>query len=239
MTTLIPRNTTIPTRKSDIFSTAADSQSSVEVHVLQGERPMARDNRTLGRFHLDGIPPAPRGVPQIEVAFDIDANGIVNVSAVDKATGKKQHITITASSGLDESEIQRMVKEASEHETDDRNRREEIEARNKLDSMIYSTERLMNENKDKISPEDRSNIESAMDRGRKALEKGDKAEIIAATEQLTQASHKMAESMYRAAGAGAPSGSPTQEGPRPGGESGDGKGKDSGVIDAEFEEKKG
>jgi molecular chaperone DnaK len=245
MTTLIPRNTTIPTKKSEVFSTAADSQPSVEVHVLQGERPMARDNRTLGRFHLDGIPPAPRGVPQIEVTFDLDANGIVNVSAVDRATNKRQAITITASSGLHENEIKKMVNEASEHEAEDRSRREEIEARNKLDSMIYSTEKLMNENRAKISTEDASALEAAIARGRKALEKGDKDEILGATDQLTKASHKMAEAMYRAAGAY----SGGQAGPGPsepggpaggggGGGGGDGKGGREGVIDAEFEESK-
>jgi molecular chaperone DnaK len=236
MTTLIPRNTTIPTKKSDIFSTAADSQPSVEVHVLQGERPMARDNRTLGRFHLDGLPPAPRGVPQIEVIFDIDANGIVNVSALDKATGKKQHITITASSGVNENDIQKMVKEASEHEAEDKAKKEEIEARNKLDSMIYSTEKLMSENRSKIASDDLSALEAAIARGRKALEKGETSEIVAAIEQLTKASHKMAEAMYRAAGAGGGSAEPPE--PPSGGPKGDdGKGKD-GVIDAEFEESK-
>jgi molecular chaperone DnaK len=238
MTTLIPRNTTIPTKKSDIFSTAGDSQSSVEVHVLQGERPMARDNRTLGRFHLDGIPPAPRGVPQVEVTFDIDANGIVNVSAVDKATSKTQHITITASSGIGDGEIDRMVQEATDHEAEDLNKREEIEAKNKLDSMIYNPEKLLNENTDKISDSDKAALEAAMDKGRKALEKEDKDEIIAATEELTQASHKMAEAMYQAAGAGAagagPAPGPEEGAPPP---EGDGQDKD-GVIDAEFEESK-
>jgi molecular chaperone DnaK len=236
MTTLIPRNTTIPTKKSDIFSTAGDSQSSVEVHVLQGERPMARDNRTLGRFHLDGLPPAPRGVPQIEVTFDIDANGIVNVSAVDKATGKTQHVTITASSGLVDGDIDRMVREATDHEAEDRGKREEIEAKNKLDSMIYNTEKLLNENKDKISDADKAALEAAMDKGRKALEKEDKDEIIAATEELTQASHKMAESMYQAAGAGAAGAAP---GPDQGAPPPEAEGQDKdGVIDAEFEESK-
>jgi molecular chaperone DnaK len=236
MTTLIPRNTTIPTKKSDIFSTAADSQSSVEVHVLQGERPMARDNRTLGRFHLDGIPPAPRGVPQIEVTFDIDANGIVNVSAVDKATGKKQHITITASSGLSEGEIENMVKTAAEHEADDRSKRDEIEAKNKLDSMVYNTEKILNENRDKIAEADRSALEAALERGRKALEVDNAEEIRAATDELTRASHKMAEAMYQAAGGAAQQPPP---GPPPGGpaDSAPGGGKD-GVIDAEFEESK-
>jgi molecular chaperone DnaK len=241
MTTLIPRNTTIPTKKSEIFSTASDSQPSVEVHVLQGERPMARDNRTLGRFHLDGIPPAPRGVPQIEVTFDLDANGIVTVSAVDRATSKKQHITITASSGLSEAEIQKMVKEAGEHEADDRAKRESIEARNKLDSMIYSTDKLMSENRSKISDEDRGALERAIERGRKALEKGETAEINAAADELTKASHRMAEAMYRAAGAygggGGGGGQPGGGGQGNGKPGGQGKGQD-GVIDAEFEETK-
>jgi len=232
MTTLIQRNTTIPTKKSDIFSTAADSQSSVEVHVLQGERPMARDNRTLGRFHLDGLPPAPRGVPQIEVTFDIDANGIVNVSAVDKATGKKQHITITASSGLSDRDIENMVTQASEHEAEDRSRREEIEAKNKLDSMVYNTEKTLNENRDKIAAEDREALEAALERGRKAVESNDKDEILAATDELTRASYKMAEAMYQAAGAGQGGGAGPQPPP------GDDKGDKDGVIDAEFEEAK-
>ena len=240
MTTLIPRNTTIPTKKHEIFSTAADSQPSVEVHVCQGERPMARDNRTLGRFHLDGIPTAPRGVPQIEVSFDIDANGIVNVSAVDKGTGKTQSITITASSGLDDTDIDNMVKEASEHEAEDKARRDEIEAKNKLDSMIYSTEKMINENKDKISDEDVTALEAAMEQGRKALESGDVAQINTAIDDLTAASHKMAEAMYRAASGGTAGGAPPPQGdvpPAEEGEAADAKTGD-GVIDAEFEESK-
>ncbi len=241
MTTLIPRNTTIPTKKSEIFSTAADSQPSVEVHVLQGERPMANANRTLGRFHLDGIPPAPRGVPQIEVTFDIDANGIVNVTAVDKATSKKQTITITASSGLDDGEIEQMVAEASEHEAEDKARKEEIEAKNKLDSMVYQTEKLLEENKDKVSAEDKTSLESAMEQGRKALESGDVGEINAAIDNLTKASHKMAEAMYRAAGGAAPGGAPGEAPgaePPPPADGGNGEGNKDGVIDAEFEESK-
>ena len=239
MTTLIPRNTTIPTKKSEIFSTAADSQPSVEVHVLQGERPMAKDNRTLGRFHLDGIPPAPRGVPQIEVTFDIDANGIVNVQASDKATGKHQHITITASSGLSDNDIESMVQEATEHEAEDKSRRDEIEAKNKLDSMIYSTEKMLNENKDKISEEDTKALEEAMQQGRDALEKGETESINAAIDELTKASHKMAEAMYRAASGGAEGGAPPPpaDEPQGGDDADEGKGKD-GVIDAEFEESK-
>src|SRR5687767_10220777 len=162
MTTLIPRNTTIPTRKSEIFSTAADNQTSVEVHVLQGERPMARDNRPLGRFHLTGLPPAPRGVPQIEVTFDIDANGMVNVSAKDMATQKEQKITITASSGLSKDEVDRMMKEAESHADEDRKRKEEIEARNRADQAVYGAERMLRDTGDKVSAEDRGAIEAAM-----------------------------------------------------------------------------
>ena len=237
MTTLIPRNTTIPTKKSEIFSTAADSQPSVEVHVLQGERPMAQANRTLGRFHLDGLPPAPRGVPQIEVTFDIDANGIVNVSAMDKATSKRQQITITSSSGLDDTDIDKMVQEASEHEAEDKARREEVEAKNKLDSMIYQTEKLLADNKDKVSAEDQTALEQAMEQGRKALESGDVTEINAAIDNLTKASHKMAEAMYRASGGAAPGADPGAAGDVPPPADGDNGTKD-GVIDAEFEESK-
>src|SRR5687767_1140962 len=158
MTTLIPRNTTIPTRKSEIFSTAADNQTSVEVHVLQGERPMARDNRTLGRFHLEGLPPAPRGVPQIEVTFDIDANGIVNVSAKDLGTGKEQKITITASSGLTKDEVDKMMREAESHADDDRKRREEIETRNRADQALYGAERMLQDVGDKLAPAEKQPI---------------------------------------------------------------------------------
>ena len=160
MTTLIPRNTTIPTRKSEIFSTASDNQTSVEVHVLQGERSLARDNRTLGKFHLVGLPPAPRGVPQIEVTFDIDANGIVNVSAKDLGTGKEQKITITASSGLSKDEVDRMMKEAESHADEDKKRREEIEARNRADQAVYGAERLLKDTGDKLSAADKQAIES-------------------------------------------------------------------------------
>jgi molecular chaperone DnaK len=241
MTTLIPRNTTIPTKKSDIFSTAADNQSSVEVHVLQGERPMSRDNRTLGRFRLDGIPPAPRGISQIEVTFDIDANGIVNVSAVDKATGKKQNITITASSGLLDNEIDRMVKEAAEHEADDKSKREEIEAKNKLDSLVYNTGKNLEENKDKIPENDRKTLETALERGRKALETGVLSEMNTAIDDITQASHKMAETMYQAAGAAGPGDSTGPFGQQQGGPAGPTppffhkNNKHDGVIDSEFE----
>src|SRR5712672_1301218 len=177
MTTLIPRNTTIPTRKSEIFSTASDNQTSVEVHVLQGERSLARDNRTLGKFHLVGLPPAPRGVPQIEVTFDIDANGIVNVSAKDLGTGKEQKITITATSGLGKDEVDRMMKEAEAHADEDRKRREEIETRNKADQAVYGAERMLKDMGEKIGPADRSAIESAMEGVKKAIEGTDAAAI--------------------------------------------------------------
>ncbi len=199
MTKLIERNTTIPTRKSEIFTTAADNQTSVEIHVLQGEREMARDNRTLGRFHLVGIPPAPRGVPQIEVTFDIDANGILNVGAKDTATGKEQKITITHSSGLAKDEIDQMVKDAESHAEEDKTRRQEIEARNQLDSLIYTTEKMLNENREKIPVGEISGIETALQEGKKALESGNADQMRQAIDQITKASHKMAEAMYRQA----------------------------------------
>jgi molecular chaperone DnaK len=209
MTTLITRNTTIPTRKSEIFSTAADNQTSVEVHVLQGERPLARDNRTLGRFHLIGLPPAPRGVPQVEVTFDIDANGIVNVSAKDLGTGKEQKITITATSGLDKDEVARMMREAESHADEDKKRREEIEARNKADQAVYGAERMIKDAGDKLSAADRQAIETASEAVKKATEANDPAAIQRALDQLTAAQHKAAESLYRqtqpgGAGGGAP-----------------------------------
>ncbi len=194
---LVERNTTIPHRKIEVFSTAADNQPSVEVHVLQGEREMARDNRTLGKFHLVGIPPAPRGMPQVEVTFDIDANGIVNVSAKDLGTGKEQKITITASSGLDEGEIERMVSDAESHASEDQERRKGVEARNQLDSLVYGTEKGLAENKDKLDAGAIGEIESAIEEAKKALEGEDRAAMEAATEKLTQASHKLAEAMYQ------------------------------------------
>jgi molecular chaperone DnaK len=218
MTTLIPRNTTIPTRKSETFSTAADSQTSVEVHVLQGERQLARDNRTLGRFHLDGIPPAPRGVPQIEVTFDIDANGIVNASAKDKATGKEQKITITASSGLSKDEVDRMMRDAESHAEEDRKRREEIETRNRADQTVYAAEKMIQDMGDKLPASDKSAVESAIEALKSAVSSNDTASMNRAMEQLTQAQHKAAEAMYKqtgatpdgadAAGAGAAAGQP-------------------------------
>src|SRR5438093_6434755 len=235
-TPMIPRNTTIPTRKTETFSTAADNQTSVEIHVLQGERPMAAQNRTLGKFHLTGIPPAPRGLPQIEVTFDIDANGILNVTAKDNATGKDQKITITSSSGLSKEEVERMAKDAEAHAADDKAKREEIDARNQLDSMVYQIEKMLRESGDKISGSDRGEVENALADAKKALESNDKAQMDRAREALTQASHKLAEQMYKAAqpGPGAGAG-PTPEagaGPQPGGD-GQAK-KDEGVIDAEY-----
>jgi molecular chaperone DnaK len=230
-TGMIPRNTTIPTRKTETFSTAADSQTSVEVHVLQGERPLARDNRTLGKFHLTGIPPAPRGVPQIEVTFDIDANGILNVTAKDRATNKDQKITITSSSGLSKEEVERMAKEADAHAAEDKGKREEIEARNQLDGLVYNVEKMLKENGDKISGDDKGNVESALADAKKALESTDPAIMNSARDRLTQASHKLAEAMYKSAQAQpeATAGAPT-EGT---GQEKDKK-KDEGVIDAEY-----
>jgi molecular chaperone DnaK len=234
MTTLIPRNTTIPTRKSDMFSTAADNQSSVEVHVLQGERPMARDNRTLGKFHLTGIPSAPRGVPQIEVTFDIDANGIVNVSAKDMATQKEQKITITASSGLSKDEVDRMMKEAESHADEDRKRKEEIETRNHADQAAYAAEHMLKDAGEKLPASDRAAIEAAINDLKASIEKNDLAAMKTRMEALNQAQHKAAETMYRSASAGAPGGEPEAGSQTSGG-------RDQGdVIDAEVveEEKK-
>ena len=197
-TVLISRNTTIPTRKSEIFSTAAESQTSVEVHVLQGERSMAQGNKSLGKFHLVGIPPAPRGVPQIEVTFDIDANGILNVNAKDLGTGKEQKITITGSSGLGESEIDQMVTEAESHADEDRQKKEEIETRNRSDHLVYSTEKMLNEHRDKIEQSDAEAIENAIAETKKAIDEGGADAINSATEKLTQASHRLAEAMYQA-----------------------------------------
>lgn len=212
MTRLIPRNTTIPTKKKEVFTTAADNQTSVEIHVLQGEREMARDNRTLGRFHLMGIPPAPRGIPQIEVAFDIDANGILNVSARDTATGREQKITITASSGLSKDEVERMVKDASAHAEEDKRRRELVELRNQLDSLIYATEKTLNEHRAKLTETDIKAVEDAVAEARKAIEREDTEEMKKAMDRINQASHRMAEVMYRQAAS--TGGGPTQrEGP--------------------------
>jgi molecular chaperone DnaK len=197
MTTVIPRNTTIPTRKSEIFSTAADSQTSVEVHVLQGERQMSRDNRTLGRFHLVGLPPAPRGVPQIEVSFDIDANGIVNVTAKDVATGKEQKITISGSSGLSKDDVDRMVKDAQAHAAEDKTRRDVIDARNQADALAYSVEKTVNENRDRLPAGDVSQVESAIAAVREAAKGDDLTAIRSATDTLQKLSHGMAEQLYK------------------------------------------
>jgi molecular chaperone DnaK len=208
MTKLIPRNTTIPTSKSEIFSTAEDNQSTVDIHVLQGEREMSEDNKTIGRFQLTGIPPAPRGVPQIEVEFDIDADGILNVSAKDKATGKEQSIRIEASSGLSENEIEQMVEEAEEHAEEDEERRERIEARNKLDSLVYQTEKNLEDWQEALDDDDRQEIEDAMERGRQALKEGDHDEIKAATKGIQEAAQGVAQKMYSEAGQGAAAGGP-------------------------------
>ena len=229
-TKLIERNTTIPTRKSEIFSTAADSQTSVEVHVLQGERSMAKDNRTLGKFHLVGIPPAARGVPQIEVTFDIDANGIVNVSAKDLGTNKEQNITITASSGLSKDEIEEMTREAEAHSEEDRKYKEEVEARNNADNLVYNTEKLLKENRDKVPESDVAAIESALENCRKAIDEGGAERINSAVEELTQATHKLADVLYKQA---APQGDPTPSTP---GDSSDETAAEGEVIDAEYEE---
>src|SRR5437870_3157643 len=197
MTTLIQRNTTVPTKKTEVFSTASDNQTSVEVHVLQGERPMARDNKTIGRFHLDGIPPAPRGMPQIEVGFDIDANGIVNVSAKDRATTKQQHITITSTSGLSKDEVNRMVKEAQSHASEDQARRDVIDARNQADSLAYQVEKTVNENREKVAVGELSRIEAAIAEARKAAQGDDLAAIKKAIDELQRASHGLAEQLYK------------------------------------------
>jgi len=236
MTPLIQRNTTIPTRKTEVFSTAADNQNSVEIHVLQGERQFARDNRTLGKFHLVGIPLAPRGVPQIEVTFDIDANGILNVSAKDKATSNEQKITITSSSGLSKDEVEKMTKEGELHADEDRRRKEEVEVKNRADAMVYSVEKMLKENREKIPEGDAKNIEVAVEEAKKAIQDGDVSKINSAVDRLTQASHKLAEVMYKQtpqgdAAAGASAG--TDGGGPSAGPQGD-KGKaDGDVIDAE------
>src|SRR5213075_178116 len=242
MTTLIPRNTTIPTRKSETFSTAADSQTSVEVHVLQGERPLARDNRTLGRFQLIGLPPAPRGVPQIEVTFDIDANGMVNVSAKDLGTGKEQKITITASSGLSKEEVERMMKDAESHAEEDKRRKEEIEARNKADQAVYGAEKMLQDMGPKLASSDKAAVETAVDQLKSAISANDIAGMNRALEQLTQAQHRAAEALYKNAGAQAGSeGAPGSQGaPGAGSEGSEGsagspgsQGSQGDVIDAE------
>jgi molecular chaperone DnaK len=237
-TGMIPRNTTIPTKKTETFSTAADNQTEVEVHVLQGERPMAAQNRTLGKFKLAGIPPAPRGVPQIEVTFDIDANGILNVTAKDNATGKDTRITITSSSGLSKDEVERMAKDAEAHASEDKEKREEIDARNSLDGMVYNIEKMLKESGDKMEGPDaapiKHDVETALAEAKKTLEGTPTSkELTAANEKLTAASHKLAEILYKAnaaAGAGAPTDGAGHGPAEPAAE----QKKDEGVIDAEY-----
>jgi len=230
-TQMIPRNTTIPTKKTETFSTAADSQTEVEVHVLQGERPLAAQNRTLGKFKLAGIPPAPRGVPQIEVTFDIDANGILNVTAKDNATGKDTRITITSSSGLSKDEVEKMAKEAEAHSAEDKEKREEIEARNSLDGLVYNIEKMLKDNNEKIQGPERSEVESVLAESKSTLAgTPSSGELKAAHEKLTQASHKLAEVLYKANAASATQGGPGAAGPEQPSE----QKKDEGVIDAEY-----
>ncbi|MBP7705610.1 MAG: molecular chaperone DnaK [Candidatus Aminicenantes bacterium] len=235
-TRMINRNTTIPTKKTEVFSTASDNQPSVEIHVLQGEREMASHNRTLGRFHLDGIPPAPRGIPKVEVTFDINADGILQVSAKDMGTGKQQAITITGHSGLDEKEIQRMVKDAESNAAEDKKRRETIDARNHADQLVYGLEKLLRENKDKVPAEEAERIQKEIDNTKRAIESDDLERIRKATEDLSKASHKLTETMYRQAGpqpgAGDAGGGYQPPPPGPGGD-GRGDGADGEVIDAE------
>jgi molecular chaperone DnaK len=233
MTRLIERNTTIPKRESQIFSTAADNQPSVEIHVLQGEREMARDNRTLGRFTLEGIPPAPRGVPQIEVTFDIDANGIVSVRAKDLGTNKEQAITISGSGGLAKDEVDRMVKNADLHAKEDAERRKAIETRNQLDSLVYQTEKTLREQRDNLPADDISAVESALNEGREALKGEDVAAMERARDQINQVAHKLAEAMYKQAASSQASGTEGQQ--QAGGASGTHK-RDGEVVDAEFED---
>jgi molecular chaperone DnaK len=242
MTVLIPRNTTIPTRKSEIFSTASDNQTSVEVHVLQGERAVASGNRTLGKFHLIGIPTAPRGVPQIEVTFDIDANGILNVSAKDKATNKEQKITITASTGLSKEEAERMRNEAESHSAEDKARLAEVEARNHCDTAVYQAEKLIRENREKLGEAEIKPVEDAIADCRKAMDEGGVDRMKSATENLTKALNRVAEVLYKAASAGAPgtgaTGDPNQPGGAnysdAGGAGGAEQQKPADVVDAEF-----
>jgi len=237
MTVLIPRNTTIPTRKSETFSTAADSQTSVEIHVMQGERPVASGNRSLGKFHLIGIPPAPRGMPQIEVTFDIDANGILNVSAKDMATNKEQKITITASTGLSKEEAERMKKEADAHASEDKARLSEVEARNKLDTLVYQGEKLIKENREKLAEGDVKAAEAAIEEARRALTDGGLDKLNAAVESLTKALHQIGEAMYKAqqsaGAAGGAAGTPGGDGASAPGGAGTAHGQGE-VVDAEF-----
>ena len=236
-TKLIDRNTTIPTRKSEVFSTAADSQTSVEIKVFQGERAMAKDNRLLGVFQLVGIPPAPRGIPQVEVTFDIDANGILNVTAKDRATNNEQKITITSSSGLSKDEVDKMAKDAESHGADDRKMRDQIEARNRADAMVYNVEKTLKEHRSKISEAEAKDIEAAIEETKKAMGDNDADKLNAATDKLTQASHKLAEAMYKASsqpGAGGASGAPGGDGAQGGGSQGGQQKPKDDVVDAEF-----
>ena len=234
MTVMIPRNTTIPFAKKETFSTAADSQPSVEIHVLQGERTEARYNRTLGRFHLEGIIPAPRGVPKIEVNFDIDANGILNVTAKDMATGRDQRITITAGSGLSDTQIKDMVKDAEVNEAEDKKRLEEVGRRNKLDNMCYQLDKTLRENKDKLPASDVATLEGIIQESKKAIEVQDDAKVTEALERLEKEAHRVASVLYQQAGSGQDGAPPT--GGAPGGEAGGNGKKRDDVIDADFEE---
>jgi molecular chaperone DnaK len=232
-TKLIERNTTIPTRKSEVFSTAADNQTSVEIKVYQGERSMARDNRMLGVFQLVGIPPAPRGIPQVEVEFDIDANGILNVKAKDRATNNEQKITITSSSGLSKDEVEKMARDAESHSADDRKKKDEIEARNRADAMVYNVEKMLREHREKISEADAKQVETAVEDVKKAMSEGGLDKINSATDKLTQASHKLAEAMYKAQSAAGPNGAGPGAGAEAGAQQGQQPPKDN-VVDAEF-----
>jgi molecular chaperone DnaK len=236
-TRLIERNTTIPTRKSETFSTASDNQTSVEIKVYQGERAMAGDNKMLGVFQLVGIPPAPRGIPQVEVTFDIDANGIMNVTAKDKATNNEQKITITSSSGLSKEEVDKMARDAESHAGDDRKKKEEIESRNRADAMVYNIEKMLKEHRSKVAESDAKAVEEALEETKKAMAEGGIDRINQATSKLETASHKLAEAMYKSAGQqggqpGGETGGPSGDGHAPGGESKP-KEKDN-VVDAEF-----
>jgi molecular chaperone DnaK len=245
MTKLIERNTTVPCEKTEVFSTASDSQTAVDIHVLQGERDFSRDNRTLGRFQLVGLPPAPRGIPQIEVKFEIDADGIVHVSAKDKATGKEQSIRIEASSGLSKDEVEKLVKDARDHEADDHQKREQVEKRNVLDNMVYQTEKLLKENAEKVPADVKEKLEAALKEGREAVESNEPEKVEAAMKKLEGVSHELAAAMYKAAGepgagagaAGGAAGRGEGDGYQKAAKGGNGSGgKDGDVIDAEFEE---